>query len=581
MMRLRRSYFDPRDNLRIGILIGAFFGLAGGFKGLLGGVVIGVFMALLTAYVVQNVKYQNIYNNSHNKRDPLSYALFLGFLLSIFGTIVFSSFEPAGLIIFFVCMSVALRSGLKVKKDMKEKEEKEGLRRDKQLEYEKRVSECLEVRLSIQQPLKTGLENPVKITINNPSSESIENIRIKYVFSRMVKCDEPELHIDVVPPGSSKYTALFIYPRMSDTIELGKLEVSYLINRNFYRKAPIDIGPYESVQSSVEHVAGNTSSTGLQVLRETEFYQGFIRLKMSISNISSLVVTDVALEFDFDEDVLRIDRFEPAYTTRNGKLILGSIEGNSSKSVAVYFDPLICSRSTEIKCQVSFKDAKGQLQNTLMQAKKIAVTCPIMKTDSDINIGMLKEFLDKLPFKDSKVYKIEFLPDVGELVTTCRETVQKHDVRHVRSFRTTDDRVHESWYYGKTKVKGHVVILKVTISEDTGSIELFGATETAESLVGMLAELGRETQQDIAALNIGSGGVSQIVNVVIKDSIIQRSNLLNSCDMSGSCNGEVVIDDSIILGTDMNANYCPSCGSKLFSDANFCTDCGAKVRLLD
>ncbi|MDW7731268.1 MAG: hypothetical protein SCH66_02435 [Methanolobus sp.] len=576
MARLRLSYFDPRDNLRIGIFIGALFGLAGGFRGLVGGVMIGVFMALLTAYVVQNVKYQNFYHG-HHKKNPLSDALFLGFIIALFGTIVFSSFEPAGAIIFFVCMTVALRSGLKVKRDIKKKEEEDKSRRDRQLEYERKVSDTLEVRLSIQQPLRTGLENPVKITVYNPSSESIKNVNLKYLFSRMVKCDEPELHIDEVPPGSSKYTALFIYPRIADTIELGHLEVSYLISGRFYNKAPIDIGPYESVQPSAEIMAGNVGSIDLQVLRETEFFHGFIRLKMSVSNVSSLVVTDVALEFDFDEDILRIGRFEPAYSKKNGKLVLGSIEGNSSKSVAVYFDPLICSRSTEIKCQVFFKDAKGQLQNTLMQAKRIAVTCPIMKTDSDINIGMLKEFLGKLPFSDSKVYRVESLSDIGVMVTVCRETVQKHDVRHIRSFRTTDDRIHESWYYGKTKVNGHVVILKVTIYEETGSIELFGATETAESLVGLLAELGRELQQAIISLTSGNGNVSQIVNVTIKDSIIQRSNLLNSCDISGACTGDVVIDDSIILRTDMAANYCSSCGSKLISTANFCAGCGARV----
>ena len=93
------------------------------------------------------------------------------------------------------------------------------------------------------------------------------------------------------------------------------------------------------------------------ITRETEFYQGFIRLKMAISNTTDFVINDVSLDFHFDEVLLRIDRHEPDYPIKNGKILLGNINNGSSKSVAVYFDPMMCSRGTEINCQINLHEA--------------------------------------------------------------------------------------------------------------------------------------------------------------------------------------------------------------------------------
>ena len=88
----------------------------------------------------------------------------------------------------------------------------------------------------------------------------------------------------------------------------------------------------------------------IEIKRETEFYQGFIRLKMSVSNKTPSVITDVTLDFLFEDDLLRIDHYKPPYEKKNGKIRLGNISRGTSKSIAVYFDPLMCSRGTEINC---------------------------------------------------------------------------------------------------------------------------------------------------------------------------------------------------------------------------------------
>ena len=297
-------------------------------------------------------------------------------------------------------------------------------------------------------------------------------------------------------------------------------------------------------KSATESTVENNLCLDLSISRETEFYQGFIRFKMSVTNTSSYVVTDVALDFDFDDDLLRIDRHEPPRQIKNSKIMLGNITASTSKTVAVYFDPLMCSKGADINCLINYKDAKGQIQIARMEAKKISVVCPIMETDSDINIGRLKEFIEKLPNHDSKVYQIQIGFDIEKLKNSCREVIQKHDVKHIRTLSTKDGTICELWYYGKTKVNSYDIVIRITLASETGSIELFAATQTAESLTGLLAEIGRELK---GAVEDGvTGNVQQVINVSIKDSIVQRSNLLSFCDINGNCTGDVVIEDSIV-----------------------------------
>ncbi len=264
---------------------------------------------------------------------------------------------------------------------------------------------------------------------------------------------------------------------------------------------------------------------------------------MSVSNKAPSVITDVTLDFLFEDDLLRIDRYEPHYEKRNGKILLGNISGGTSKSIATYFDPLMCSRGAEINCQLTSRDAQGKLSSVFMEPKLISVVCPIIKTDFDINVGRLKEFIEKLPSKDSKVYEIQHGFDIEKLASIAREVVEKHDVRHVRTLKTKDSRDWEIWYYGKTKVTKADIVIKVSISSEKQLLELFAATETAEALTGLLAEVGRDLKHGIEFRASGKGNV---INVTIKGSVIQRSNLLDLCSMDGTCPVNILVEDSLI-----------------------------------
>jgi len=283
------------------------------------------------------------------------------------------------------------------------------------------------------------------------------------------------------------------------------------------------------------------------IKRETEFFNGFIRLKMAVTNPMSQIITDVSLDLDLDEHTLRLDRHEPeSYSVKRGKVQLGTISPGTGKTVSFYLDPMTCTKAgTDINCRVDYKDAYGKSDSTRMESKKVEVVCPIFSTESDINIGMLKEFIENLPYHDSKVYQIPTGFGTNKKIEICRETIQMHDVRHIRTLRTKDDKTCETWYYGKTKVAESNIVIKASINEETESIEIFAATPAPESLTGLLAELGHNLTKKIQ--EIGEKP-AQVVNVSIKDTIIQRSpNLLNLCDMNGVCREEnIIVEDSVI-----------------------------------
>lgn len=117
-------------------------------------------------------------------------------------------------------------------------------------------------------------------------------------------------------------------------------------------------------------------------------------------------------------------------------------------------------------------------------------------------------------------------------------------MRHIRTLKTNDGREWEIWYYGKTKVTKADIVIKVSISSEKHRIELFTATESAEALTGLLAEVGHDLKQSI---EVRAGGRGSVINVTIKeDSLLQRSNLIDLCSVDGSCPVNILVEDSMI-----------------------------------
>jgi hypothetical protein len=176
-----------------------------------------------------------------------------------------------------------------------------------------------------------------------------------------------------------------------------------------------------------------------------------------------------------------------------------------------------------------------------MQLLRIQVVCPIFETKEPINIGMLKTLIEKLPKTNTRILSVPHSIDGKTMVTLCRGSLQSHDIQHISTLR--QESVSESWYYGRTKVTQKDTVIKLGIDKDRDSVEITAWSHDSKDLTGLLAELNRQITEELSKW----GNVQKIFNLSIKDSVVQRTNLMSFCDADGKCSGDVTIEDSVVM----------------------------------
>ena len=298
---------------------------------------------------------------------------------------------------------------------------------------------------------------------------------------------------------------------------------------------------------------GNT-----QILREYEFYQGFIRMKIGIGNNNPTIITDVVLRLNMDERAILLDHIEPSYKMHKGGIMLGTINPNNKTTIACYLDPLIC-MATDMDAEVSYKDAQGKRHVETMRPKRIDVVCPIFRADLDnyylnINTAMLKRMIDtELIFKDVKIFTVPRGVQYFNLFKTAREVVQEHDVHFIR--RKIDRQPTfqaDAWFFGMTKIKGDKLAICVSVTAESNSIEFFVASTNEKSLCGLLAELGQKLNQKIIEKGFVHTPLQQITNITIKDSVLNRSQISLTGEPSNG-GQTTIIQDSVVQRSTIGA----------------------------
>jgi len=263
--------------------------------------------------------------------------------------------------------------------------------------------------------------------------------------------------------------------------------------------------------------------TPVKLLREHEFYRGYVRVKVAAHNRTDTVVTDAAVELHFDEQAFRLDHVEPEFRVLGTKAVLGNLGPGQKRTLAFYLDPLICTRS-QLDGTLVYKDIQGKLHLAKMRSKQVEVICPIFVTPESANVATLTNLVGEvLEHSDSKVYNLPPALGPAEAFLLAREVLGGREIQHVRNFCTPQPYTAEAWYYGKTKVKGHELVMRVAVDESTNSIELFAAAPAQEPLTGLLAELGHDLHERMEARG---WPVKQVTNVTIRDSVLNRTSLL-------------------------------------------------------
>jgi len=232
------------------------------------------------------------------------------------------------------------------------------------------------------------------------------------------------------------------------------------------------------------------------VAGELEFYQGYVRLKVAVKNSSPSFIMDAALRVIYNDKALRLERLEPEYPVSGREIMLGNIGIKEKKTVALYLDPQICTES-HIEATLTFKDAQGEMHHADMKRKLASVVCPIMHTDENINLPMLRRMLEgELDQKDSKVFNLP--PSLGpeQAFELCKRAVQGHDIRLVREFSDEGPFVGEAWYFGKVKGREDRLVVKTAVRAETGSAEFYVASNSRLVVTGLLAELKNDLNRE-------------------------------------------------------------------------------------
>ena len=221
-----------------------------------------------------------------------------------------------------------------------------------------------------------------------------------------------------------------------------------------------------------------------------EFFGGYVRLKVSVSNDLSGPISDVELDLLYDNMTLRLSHIQPEYPMRGSTVYLTAIEANEKRTVAFYLDPLICQES-HVDANVRFKDAYGNHGQAAMKRRPVDIVCPIFYTPENINVAMLRRLLGESQYSDNRIYAIPEWTDVHMVYELAKQTVGLHDIKLVRDFvdDTQGSFIGESWYYGTTRETHEEILLKASVREQPKVLEVLVASSNISSLTGLLAEV--------------------------------------------------------------------------------------------
>ena len=254
-----------------------------------------------------------------------------------------------------------------------------------------------------------------------------------------------------------------------------------------------------------EEVAGERAKVDVSLKSELEFYQGFIRLKVAVKNSMRTTITNTTFRLMFDEGALKLYSIEPEYEQMGFEVNLGNVGPREKKTVAFYLDPQICTESY-VEGVLTYKDAEGNLEMIKMPKKLTSVVCPILFTDENINIAMLKRMaMEELDKKDTKVFAVPAMIGPQRAFEIGKAAIQHHDLRLVRELKNEKPYEAEAWYYGKAKGREEKVIVRARVIADKNFLEFFVASNSTLMLTGMLAELKSDLNKEIETRKVRMG----------------------------------------------------------------------------
>jgi hypothetical protein len=292
------------------------------------------------------------------------------------------------------------------------------------------------------------------------------------------------------------------------------------------------LGAYRVQESSFERIHHD-----VLLQSELEFYQGFVRVKIAVRNKMPTVIRRTALRVMFSESSLRLDHIEPQYAVEGREILLGDIEPREKKAVALYLDPQICSES-HLEGLFVFMDAAGRLDAIKLPRKLVSVVCPIMFTEHNINVAMLKRMIvGELDKKDSKVFSLPAHISPQDAFFIGKAAVEHHDLRLVRELLEPEPYTAEAWYFGNVKGREDRLVVRIRALGDRRVLEFHVASTSTLLVTGLLAELKTDLNRELDARKIRDH-LPQVTAADQVAAIRQIRSLLDKASESEGAPGE-------------------------------------------
>ena len=238
----------------------------------------------------------------------------------------------------------------------------------------------------------------------------------------------------------------------------------------------------------------------VEVNPSSEFFQGFVKISVEIKNGMNIPAGRMQVVLDFNEDVLRLQRIEPAnYRASASRVLLGDVKPGAAAKLVYYLDPQICTESI-VDGVVQFRMPDGKTNTVSMRPLKAEVVCPLFFTKEVASSALLKRLVEsELQTRDSKVYHPRVPPGTKyeKMFELAKSAVLAHDVKEVREFKSYNPYSAEVWFYGETKVKGYKIVIRTAVREKENIVELFAASSEVRAVTGLLAELNHQLATDL------------------------------------------------------------------------------------
>ena len=279
-----------------------------------------------------------------------------------------------------------------------------------------------------------------------------------------------------------------------------------------------------------DQVGGVEERKMVSMLSAVDFYKGYVRLNVAVSNGMDEAIMDVAVEVHYDTDMLRLERAKPeTLYLRGDRASLGNVKPSERKTVSFLFDPQIC-QSTQVDGTLIYYDTKGAVHRLEMKRRHAEVVCPIFFTKKQANTAMLRRLIaERLHSSDLRTFRFPEGMQPRDVLGMAKHALGGMDVRLVREYIVEGPPFEaEVWFYAETKVKQLQVVIRLGILERERALELFVASSAMEPVTGLLAELRREVDMAVKERRPEGPGLTLERDEALQRGIASRPMLIDT-----------------------------------------------------